>query len=202
MAHYDDDLTLRDARRIYFDANGFGADGGYHDAWVRFDLGPLPVAFPNTPSRVRAVRFHDLHHIATGYETTTVGEGEIAAWELGGGCADHYAAWLLNVVALPLPLLLAPRRLLRAFVRGRRGANLYRRTYDDALLGLTVRELRRELGADVPPTPATPRDLVAFAAAFAAGAFLGVPVGLAMPAMGVALAAFARLRPEATAPTT
>ena len=92
MAHYDDDLTLRDARRIYFDANGFGADGGYHDAWVRFDLGPLPVAFPNTPSRVRAVRFHDLHHIATGYETTTVGEGEIAAWELGGGCADHYAA--------------------------------------------------------------------------------------------------------------
>jgi hypothetical protein len=202
MPHYDDDLTLRDARRVYFDANGFGADGGYHDAWVRFTVGPFPLAFPNLPSRVRAVRFHDLHHIATGYETTNLGEGEIAAWELGGGCADHYAAWLLNFTALPLGLLMAPRSLFRAFVRGRRCANLYGRTYDEALLDASVRDLRHDLGTDAPPPAATARDLLAFAVTCAGGVALGVPTGLAMPLMGAAMAVLARVRPSAFATAT
>lgn len=92
LVHYDEGLTMREARAIYFEVNGFGADGGYGDAWVDFKLGPLPVPFPNTRARVRAVRYHDLHHVLTGYDTNTIGEFEISAWELGAGCKDLIAA--------------------------------------------------------------------------------------------------------------
>ena len=45
----------------------FGDDGGYSKRWVRIELGKIALSFPNLPSRVRAVRFHDLHHVLTGY---------------------------------------------------------------------------------------------------------------------------------------
>lgn len=196
MAHYDDSLTLRDARRLYFDANGFGPDGGYHDAWVKFDLGPLPIAFPNTASRVRAVRFHDLHHVMTGYETTTRGESEIGAWELGSGCADHYAAWVLNLTAFGTGLVIAPVATFRAFVRGRRSANLYRATYDDALLGRRVGEVRAELGVDAPARPVSLGDLAAFGACVAGALLAGLPVALSMPVLGVGSAVLGRLSPR------
>jgi hypothetical protein len=114
MAHYDDSLTMREARRIYFDANQFGADGGYGDPFGEVQVRPLPDGL-NTASRVRAVRFHDLHQVMTGYETSNQGEGEIGAWELGSGCADHHAAWVLNLTALGAGLLVAPRATYRAF---------------------------------------------------------------------------------------
>ena len=82
----DTGMTLRDARRIYFHANGFGEEGGYDDAWVDFKLGPIPMPFPNPPARVRAVKYHDLHHVLTDYDTDTIGEFEIAAWEVAAGC--------------------------------------------------------------------------------------------------------------------
>src|SRR6185312_14780727 len=93
----DASLTLREARDEYFRVNGFGPNGGYDDVWVNFKLGPIPMPFPNTNSRKRTVRFHDLHHVVTGYRTDTRGEFEISAWELGSGCADHFVAWQLNL---------------------------------------------------------------------------------------------------------
>jgi hypothetical protein len=88
------DDTLAHARDDYFRVNGFGANGGYDDAWVDFKLGPIPMPFPNTPSRKRAVRFHDLHHALTGYATDVRGEFEISAWEIGSGCAEYDDALL------------------------------------------------------------------------------------------------------------
>ena len=83
-------MTVRDARARYFAANGF-SEAAYVDAWVRFKVGPLPVVFPNTRSRKRAVPMHDLHHVATGYGTSLVGEAEIGAWEIAGGCGRFAA---------------------------------------------------------------------------------------------------------------
>ena len=34
MTDYARELSMNDALRLYFDANGFGPDGGYPDAWV------------------------------------------------------------------------------------------------------------------------------------------------------------------------
>ena len=105
LIHHDPDSTMLAARALYFRANQFGDDGGYGDAWVTVKLGPVPVSFPNAAERVRAVRYHDLHHIITGYDTDIIGEFEIAAWELGSGCKDFWAAWFLNLGSLTGGLL-------------------------------------------------------------------------------------------------
>jgi ubiquinone biosynthesis protein Coq4 len=134
-----------DARRRYFVANGFPEDGGYSARWVKVQLGPLPVFIFNSASRVRAVRFHDLHHVLTEYDTSLVGEAEIGAWELASGCKGYVAAWFLNLGAVLIGAFLAPRRVLAAFSRGRRCHNLYGREYGDALLHSSLGGLRREL---------------------------------------------------------
>ena len=78
--------TLREARAQYFRDNGLDADGGYDRGWARVKIGPVPILAPNTAGRRAALLPHDLHHVATGYDTTLVGEAEIGAWELGSGC--------------------------------------------------------------------------------------------------------------------
>src|SRR5690349_999095 len=105
--------TLGEALRRYFDDNGFGEDGGYGAAWVDFMLGPIPFPFPNTDPRRRAVRYHDLHHIVTGYRTDFLGELEISAWEIGSGCRDFVAAWQLNLGGMGGGVLFCPRRTFR-----------------------------------------------------------------------------------------
>ncbi len=174
--HHDDwdaSLTLREALAEYFRFNGFGDDGGYHDTWVDFKLGPIPFPFPNTKARVKAVRYHDLHHVMTGYQTDFIGELEIAGWEIGSNCADMYAAWVLNLGGFGAGMMLAPRRTFAAFVRGRRSKNLYRHAYDDALLARTVADMRAELGLDRDPGPATSSDRIAAAGWTVLGAAVG-----------------------------
>src|SRR5207237_6988555 len=83
--------TVRDARARYFAANGFD-ERGYGDRWVRLQAGPIPLFIPNTRSRVRAVRVHDVHHIVTGYATSLAGEAELGAWAIASGWPDPRAA--------------------------------------------------------------------------------------------------------------
>lgn len=144
MAHYADELRLIDACAQYFSANRLD-DGGYSARWVKFKVGPLRFHIPNTQARVAAVRLHDLHHLVTGYDTTWVGEAEIGAWEIASGCARHYAAWLLNLAAMTIGLLVDAAKVQRAFMRGRHSRNLYREAFDEVLLLTTVGDLRNRL---------------------------------------------------------
>ena len=162
MTTYSDALTIGDARAQYFAENNFG-DGGYSASWVKVQAGPIPIYFPNTAARIRAVRLHDVHHVATGYDTTWTGEAEIAGWEIAPGCADHYAAWQLNLQAMAIGLVIAPRKVYRAFVRGRHTNNLYREEFNEKILSLTVGELRQRLSLTAPLPPLTSRDNAAFA---------------------------------------
>src|SRR2546430_17590957 len=98
-----DEMTLGRALEVYFAENGFGKDGGYEDAWVDFKLGPIPMPFPNSAGRKRAVRFHDLHHALTGYATDTIGEFEISAGEIGSGWRRHPAGRQATPPRLPGP---------------------------------------------------------------------------------------------------
>jgi hypothetical protein len=190
---YDESSTLRDARAAYFRDNAFGDDGGYAKQWVHVQLGPLPFAFPNTAARVRAVKYHDLHHVVTGYATDVVGEAEIGAWEIGSGCAGFVAAWVLNLYAMVLGFLAgAPGAVWRAFVRGRHTWNLYRTAYDDALLDARLGAVRARLALEAEPAPrATLGDRVAFALWAGAAAALSLatlalllaPIALAVRAL-------------------
>lgn len=137
--------SLREARAQYFRKNGLGDDGGYSKSWVKVQVGPIPMWFPNTEARRRAVWLHDLHHILTGYGTCWVGEAEIAAWELGSGCGDYYAAWLLNAAAVIIGVFIAPRRVWRAFTRGRHSISLYNLNVDEHCLDETVDSVRKRL---------------------------------------------------------
>ena len=140
--------TVRNARARYFVKNDFGEDGGYDAAWVKLRVGPLRLWFPNTKGRVRAVRFHDIHHVLTGYDTTWVGEAEIGAWELASGCKHHLAAWILNGAAAAIGLVIAPDAVAAAWRSGRCCRNLYDQDWSDALLDETLGSLRRRLGIE------------------------------------------------------
>jgi hypothetical protein len=102
---YDVSLTMQDAVKQYFEVNHFGSDGGYNDKFVELKVGPMVMFLPNVPSRVRAVRVHDLHHVLTGYQTNWIGEFEISAWELATNCSNYGAALVLNLSALISGLL-------------------------------------------------------------------------------------------------
>lgn len=159
---YDSELTLREARDRYFAFNNFGADGGYGDSWVKIEFGPLPIFFPNIASRASAVRYHDLHHILTGYGTTLVGEAEIAGWEVATGELPNRAGWFLDMGGIAYGLLLCPRRLYRAFLRGRRSRSLYPTPFTDELLSRKVRDVRKALRLNEEMPAARLSDRLAF----------------------------------------
>lgn len=185
MAFYEAEMTVGAARDLYFDRAGL--EPGYDKRWVRLQAGPVVFGFPNTNSRRRAVRLHDLHHVLTGYDTDWVGEGEISCFEIGGGCGGYGFAWFINLQGWLLGLALAPRRAFRAFLRGRRAITLYRQIpeFDDSLLERTVGDLRERIQLDRDTGPTTGQEWAAFIAWTCASLLLALgPV----VALGLALA--------------
>lgn len=136
--------TVRQARDQFLCDNGFTMDA-YEAPTVEIPLGPITFRLPNTAGRKVLVRWHDLHHVATGYGTDAVGEAEIGAWELRAGCTN-LAGYVYNGMAVALGLLIAPIRTLRAFFAAAGASTLYRvgLSYEEAL-ELPLPELRRRM---------------------------------------------------------
>lgn len=175
-----DTRLVRDALQEYLASAGLPADGGYEADWVELKVGPLPLRFPNTAGRKAVVPRHDLHHVATGYDTALRGEAEIGAWELASGCWHARAAWVLNMLAVWPVLFYAPGDVFRGFVRGRRSRNLYDDTELAPLLDGSVAELQERLGVNEEPAEARPGDRLAFAG------FVARVVGLQIAIAGLA----------------
>lgn len=182
---YEDTMTMRAARKRYFDVNKFGDAGGYEDKWVDFKIGPIPMPFPNTAGRIRAVRFHDLHHILTDFDTEIAGELEISAWEIAAGCKDFHAAWILNLSGMASGTFLrCPIRTFRAFVRGRHERTTYGEDLD-RMLDLSVAEARMRFA---PMTGrSAPKATLADAALFGIAVLTGTMVGLTLLAFALPL---------------
>lgn len=146
MEFYPESMPLKAALAQLFERFGFGADA-YTAKWFFLPVGPFSIPLPNLPSRVKVARFHDLHHILTGYPANWRGEAEIGAWELATGCRTSFVAWFLNGGAVLIGLFAWPRAVWRAFRRGRRTrTNLYDDFDYEALLDMTVGQLRARIG--------------------------------------------------------
>ncbi|MBX3459930.1 MAG: hypothetical protein KF696_08185 [Planctomycetes bacterium] len=155
-------LTLGQARDAYLQRYGFST-AAYEERWAAIKLGPIKFWIPSTRTRREAIRFHDLHHTLTGYPAIPSGEAEIGAWEVATGCGRFRAAWVLNLFAMGMGLLIAPGKTFRAWVRGRKTkSNFYHLTYDEALLHRSADEMRREIGLPEAPPAATVADKASF----------------------------------------
>ena len=179
-------LTLGEARARLFALGGLGEDGGYGDAWVVVRLWRVPLAFPNSEGRRQAVRFHDLHHVLTEYPTTWRGEFEIAAWEVASGLRRYWVGWLLDLLGFACGLVVFPRAVYRAFVRGRHSSNLYYDEWDESILRRRVGEVRRRLRLDEADARPDARDRAAFAFWAAASAVTYAAAGAVLLAPAAA----------------
>lgn len=182
-------LTLGEARARLFALGGLGEGGGYEDAWVKLRFWRIPFAFPNTAGRRRAVRFHDLHHVLTEYPTTWRGEFEIAAWEVAGGVRRYWVGWLLDLLGFACGLVVYPRAVYRAFVRGRHSRNLYGEEWDESILSRRVGEVRRRLRLNSEDVRPNGRDRASFMFWAAASVAAYVATGAFMLAPALALVA-------------
>ncbi|HEY0662024.1 MAG TPA: hypothetical protein VGD21_11980 [Lysobacter sp.] len=122
----DAPALLHEELSAFYARNGFGEVVGARPLTVLVYTGCLLVPMPNIETRRRYLKYHDLHHLVTGYSVGRIGEGEVSAWELGTG-----SLWvspmlaLMNLIALSTGLVLEPRRMWRAFIRGTKSENLY-----------------------------------------------------------------------------
>ena len=160
--------TVRRARDAYLAENGFTVEA-YADEWTSASFFGIPLKVPNTKRHRWAIMLHDLHHVATGFGTDLVGEAEISAWELRGiRSLDLYVASIVATATLA-GAVLAPRRTLAAWRAARAARSLFELSpVDDAaayeaLLDLTVGELRARLGVAPEGIARAPRRLHDFA---------------------------------------
>ena len=154
------ELDVEAGRDAYLRENGFTV-AAYDAPRTPASLFGIPFSVPNPPRHRWAIMLHDLHHVATGFGTDLIGEGEIRP----GSCATACAAWASTSgfsstgLAL-LGLLVAPRRTWRAYRLGAGGTSLFRleRDYDE-LLAMDVGQLRATLGIPLRGLATGPRGL-------------------------------------------
>ena len=92
--------------------------------------------------------FHDLHHVATGYDASLLGEAEISAFELRAGWGKPLI-FVLCCGSIAMAMFLSPRRLWRAWERARGAHSLYgTKTPYETLLAMNVGELRKLMGLE------------------------------------------------------
>lgn len=119
-------MTIPDELADFYKRSGFGDVVGAIPLTVPVYTGCMLVPLPNIETRRRFLKYHDLHHLVTGYSVGRIGEGEVSAWELGTGSAFvSPTLGVMNLIALSTGLVLEPRRMWWAFRRGCTSRNLY-----------------------------------------------------------------------------
>ena len=153
--------TVRRALETYLEENGF-TFAAYDDKWTDASFLGIRFKVPNTKAHRRGIMLHDLHHVASGFGTDLVGEGEISAWELRGlRGLDFYVASIV-LLATFMGFARAPLRAWAALRAG--GRTLFDDPIDyERVLEMTVAELREHLGLPAAGLSRGPRNLHTYA---------------------------------------
>ena len=133
--------TVRMGRDRYLKENSLSLES-YTAPGFPIYVGKWAVHLPNPG----LLPFHDLHHVVTGYGTGLIGEAEISAYELRGGCKSAMV-FILCLGAILVGMFVAPGRIRRAWQRAAGTRTLYHTNilYDE-LLEMSVADLREHLG--------------------------------------------------------
>jgi hypothetical protein len=92
------------------------------------------------------LHLHDLHHVATGRGTGWIGEAEVSMFEIRSGSLSPLIL-LYCLAGVILGMIMAPRRVLRAWRLARGARSLYRSEIPyETLLDMSLAELRLRLG--------------------------------------------------------
>lgn len=144
----DDSKTPSDYLDAFYAQYNLGEEGGKDASYVKIEFSKfVRVYIPNWDDRRKAVLRHDIHHLLTGYESVLHGEFEIAGWEIGSGCMNYWAAYLLNSGGLLAGMIVYPRPTFRAFILGCRTSNLYQHNLsDEELKHSSIRDLKNLIG--------------------------------------------------------
>jgi hypothetical protein len=139
-------MTVKEALKEYYQTHYFG-DEAFTARFVHIRLGPIRFPFPNIRQRREAIYLHDLTHLLTGYDTSWIGEGEIAAWELASGFTRKYwIGWIYPPMTFLIGIFIAPLRVMKAFKRGWKSSNLYKMDFPKAQIeNMTLEELKKLL---------------------------------------------------------
>lgn len=166
--------TVRQALEAYLAENGFTVEA-YDAKWTDASFLGIRLVVPNTRSHRWAIMLHDLHHVATGFGTSLIGEGEISVWELRHGwrALNLYVGSIVFTGAI-MGVAFSPRRMLAAWRNAKSVRSLFALVPQDdtaaydALMELTVEELRARLGVPVEGVMTGPRELHHYAPSSAA----------------------------------
>jgi hypothetical protein len=118
-------VNIKQALRKFYEDSGFEVETGKRPTFVDVFVGCLLIPLPNIETRRRYIKYHDLHHVITGFNATQVGEGEVSAWELGTGSFLHPVLMFMNLIAISTALAVAPVRVFKAYLLGCKSRNLY-----------------------------------------------------------------------------
>jgi len=146
----NDMQTPRDLLPAFYRKYQLGDDGGQSRAYVKVELTKkISLYFPNFDARRKAIFKHDVHHMVTGYTSTFKGETEIGAWEIGSGCRQYWAAFILDIAAITPGMLINAAGVYKAFVRGRRTKNLYADLFtDEQVMDMPITQIKKNLLLD------------------------------------------------------
>lgn len=118
-------LTTQEALIGFYKFNQLNLSDDFKSHCVRVYIGCILAPVPNIKARKKYLKFHDLHHIMTGYGIDRIGESEISAWELGSRSCRKPIISVMNLFALSTGFILSPSKIINAFYRGCRSKNLY-----------------------------------------------------------------------------
>ena len=141
-------MSINSELKEFYSRVGFGDSIGSRSLTVPAYTGCMLVPLPNIEMRHKYLKYHDIHHLMTGYSVGRIGEGEVSAWELGtGSFFKNPVLGIMNFIALSTGLFLEPQRMWAAFKRGCNSKNLYSRKVRDLVdqgKWLSIREIKSD----------------------------------------------------------
>ncbi len=141
-------LTVEKALDLFYQREMIGREA-FEESINYAQVGPFNLPFPNFKARQEAVFLHDINHLITGYDTSKLGEAEVAAFELASGFPLR--CWIGYFYA-PLAFLggvwFGPKRVWRAFKRGWGAKNACHLVGlpKSTLMSMTLEDFKARLG--------------------------------------------------------